>query len=960
MHSLNANTLRNNPLVVINLPSDDWRNQVTHYLPLSFELGEITYSVKGLYSIKDISRIVGLTSGQRIEHKDIMNAVFYLQQLDIFKSIKLEFTPMAVGVWNLHCLLEQFSIIDRVKVSGFLSSKQKIKNLYVLQPGDVFDQQKHDYSLQQIRQMFQDVGYFQAEIFDLVLQKEDLTRCSVYLGIDAGRRFKINTINMNFECVGNLDIVDLEHIKKYVQQFLVYRLDKRYYSLDLVSGTQQKLKTILEQMGFSDAQITIKPTKSSLTGLVDIDVEVVLEKKREFVIWGNAFFKKEQILDHLMLYGKSIWHFPGSIIADEIEQLYKNSGFWNATVTIKEERQRMFCYIQEGVRSSLGAVSLHNAEYSLGPIFFKQAFDRCLRLKYFDKDLLKKSLDVFLKSYKKQGFWDVQVINEEFIPLQKLNRYRYAVTIQEGKRRFCGAISVIDYPEIQAEMQKRWLSQTQSGFDLAMLSDQRQWLLNYFKGKGHLQVQVMHELEMRDEFVDVVWRVQVSDVVARFGKTLFLGNSHAPINALMGECLYEEGDVWDKQKLEATLRNFKDISVFDSVQIYSGKNVDEFGYKPVFIKLIEAEKYELKSRFGLQQVGKNLQFKRGFTYKVGASLLVNQVFSSVDRCLFHADVTRFYRDLAVAYEVPWFKGYPIRSEWKLYDTLYQQPVYVGSQYSLYKASQQGFLWNAARTIKDLVMSCSVGVEFMGLFEADQPKLSEIIKYDKNLISSRIGHVFIEPTVMWRRLDNALNPRSGFFALLSAKTMFDFNNKVSFCKLFAEYAHYIPVLPSVTAALRVRSGHVFNRSFMQLHPIERFYLGGSSSIRGYDRDYCPPFGVLSMPIKDEHAGLPPVAHDFWRYAPQGGRTMFNVNAELRCNVYKKLGIVLFTDWGALFQNSIHATKSSCQPTTFTGSGAGIRYDTPIGPLRFDIGFKWKINQPDLESRSVFYISLGQAF
>ncbi len=179
-------------------------------------------------------------------------------------------------------------------------------------------------------------------------------------------------------------------------------------------------------------------------------------------------------------------------------------------------------------------------------------------------------------------------------------------------------------------------------------------------------------------------------------------------------------------------------------------------------------------------------------------------------------------------------------------------------------------------------------------------------------------------------------------------------------MLAEHTQYIPIVDSIILAVRARAGHVFNRCFEQIHPIERFYLGGASSIRGYERDYCPPFGLLTKPIHDPHAGLPPQAHDIWRYAPQGGRTMFNLNTELRCGVYIGFGIVAFSDFGALFQNSMHEEMLSKRCHTFAGSGLGFRYDTPIGAFRFDVGVKWKIQYKDFEAPYVVYLSLGQAF
>jgi outer membrane protein insertion porin family/translocation and assembly module TamA len=156
------------------------------------------------------------------------------------------------------------------------------------------------------------------------------------------------------------------------------------------------------------------------------------------------------------------------------------------------------------------------------------------------------------------------------------------------------------------------------------------------------------------------------------------------------------------------------------------------------------------------------------------------------------------------------------------------------------------------------------------------------------------------------------------------------------------------------------GHVFNRSFDKINPIERFYLGGALTLRGYERDYTPPYGLLTKPIYDQHAGLPVCANNIWRYAPQGGRTMFNFNVEFRLNLYKNFGMVLFNDFGALFKYSIYNEIKSWHDNLFAGSGFGFRYDTPLGPARFDVGYKWKIKRKDFESRCVWYLTLGQAF
>ncbi len=698
---------------------------------------------------------------------------------------------------------------------------------------------------------------------------------------------------------------------------------------------------------------------------VDIALRISLERKKEFVFWGATFFKAEQIIDHLLLYGKSTWHFPSSLIVDEIEQLYKSKGFWDVHVSVREEKDKVYCFIQEGQRSVVSKIKIKNN----GPIseeqLMKSACLSFLRARYFDKDLYKKMLDQIIKIYKQSGFWDVKILKDEFEKDGKPGTHELILTLKAGVQKILGNLTVANHDELEQELQALYDKSKGSGFDNSWLIEQKQFIVRFLRSKGYQKIVPEYVLQEHDGVVDVVWNVQVAEAYTKFGKTIVLGNSTISHKLLMQEFVQKQGEDWDKKSLEKTLQNFKNLPIFDSVQIYPGQQNDVNFFKPVFLKLIEDDRYEIKTRFGLQQVGRNLQLRRGFTYQAGATLCLKNPFHQADQCLVNADMTRFYRNISASYLFPWLFGKKIGCQFKAYDNSYQQPVYIGSQDCLYKATQQGFLCNLTHTrdnkkLGQFVLSGSLGYEAMGLYECEQPNLNLIIDYDSCFLSKKIGYLFVEPNVVWQKMDNLLNPHFGHMSFFSCKAMFDLNSQTSFFKILVEHAQYLPIGDKVVVALRARLGHVFNRCFDQINPIERFYLGGAQTLRGYERDYTPPYGVLTKPIYDQHAGLPPCANDIWRYAPQGGRSLFNLNAEVRLNLYKNFGFVIFNDIGALFKHSIYDELRSWKDHFFGGSGFGLRYNTPIGPARFDVGYKWKIQYADFESRCVWYLTLGQAF
>jgi outer membrane protein assembly complex protein YaeT len=117
--------------------------------------------------------------------------------------------------------------------------------------------------------------------------------------------------------------------------------------------------------------------------------------------------------------------------------------------------------------------------------------------------------------------------------------------------------------------------------------------------------------------------------------------------------------------------------------------------------------------------------------------------------------------------------------------------------------------------------------------------------------------------------------------------------------------------------------------------KRLFSGGSQSVRGYAYQELGPKDALGDPV--------------------GGLSLAESSLELRFPLYKELGGVIFTDAGAVLPESFAFDSGAIR----YASGLGLRYDTPVGPLRIDWGYQLNPQDPG-RTHHRFYFSIGQAF
>ncbi len=196
-------------------------------------------------------------------------------------------------------------------------------------------------------------------------------------------------------------------------------------------------------------------------------------------------------------------------------------------------------------------------------------------------------------------------------------------------------------------------------------------------------------------------------------------------------------------------------------------------------------------------------------------------------------------------------------------------------------------------------------------------------------------------------DSPFSPTRGHYYALELQGYGDaIGSDAQFAKAFAQAYNFRSVASRTVWAQGIRAGiaPTFGRSksdpvstgdaISGLPQSERFFAGGSTTLRGFRRDLVGPLDENGDPI--------------------GGEGLFILNEELRFPVWRSLHAVVFAETGNVYRTVEDFSFRDLR----LSAGAGLRLATPIGPFRAEYG--WVIDRQEGEDPGTFYFSIGEAF
>ncbi|MFC3170112.1 MULTISPECIES: autotransporter assembly complex protein TamA [Paracoccus] len=238
---------------------------------------------------------------------------------------------------------------------------------------------------------------------------------------------------------------------------------------------------------------------------------------------------------------------------------------------------------------------------------------------------------------------------------------------------------------------------------------------------------------------------------------------------------------------------------------------------------------------------------------------------------------------------------------------------------------------------------TIGLGFNHIF-SDRFTFDTGVQYQFSRVYDDLGEtdfkVLAFPTaVMWDARDNENNAKRGYYLQGDATPFKGFDGTDSGVRVLGEGRAFYSLGPDdrFTLAGRARIGSVLGSEIENTPRNYLFFSGGGGTVRGQ------PY--QSLGVEEIQGPNGPIK--------TGGTSVANLSAEVRFQVREKIGLVAFADYGEVWAEDGWNGTSEWH----SGAGIGVRYDTPIGPLRFDVAGP---TGGDTGEGVQLYLGLGQAF
>lgn len=881
----------------------------------SFVAG-IFIMIDGQESGEEIGELIPIKEGEPFSLKKISQSIKQIYKTGLFSNVQVSKEGDQEILLTFHLTRRLFVRKIVFKGNQKFSSRKLKAGLLSLREGSFFMEKKLSRTVEELKNALYKEGYFNPEIKVNTKRVAKSSSVDVFFEIHSARKFIIRTIAFSGE-----KILPEAELKKEIKS-----KEGKVYIPSVLDEDITRLQEVYDSMNYQRAEIEVEEKRfDEKEGRVDLTLKIIAHEKIEIIVNGA-----QVPLDLL----KPIWE------ARIFEEWGQTEGHAKILGYMRKKG-----YLQSSVTSSVEKVDgelrivyevIPREKFKIQEISFEG-------LTYFTPSQLEKELGIFGKTpfidridgarlfdlpeeirslYKTKGFPNTSV---DFTFLsQGGKRVKALIHIEEGNQE---KIEKIDFQGVRSVDRKTILEQIGSfeGGPFFQLNVQKDIgkLENFYLNQGIRGTEIEARVERTGEdLFSIVFAVSEGKKV-EIENIVITGNAVTKRSVIIRELRVKEGDYAFYEKIRESKRRLENLGVFTQVRI---EEIPLSSEKEILvISVREGERNYAAVGIGLETKTEPQSFNVWNTVIIPrgtAEYIRSNILGSAAQLSLIGQFSLKEKRGVISWEQPYFFGYPMET--------YINAWWENEERRSFSYERRGISLTGIHSLSENMMILLtlrwVRTELFNL----KIEPSEVDRQQRPFSATSVSGSFI-----WDRRDDPFNPAVGSFLSFAFEWAYPlFKVESYYLKSFLKHQQFISVFPRVTFSWTSRLG--LGEGKIPIH--ERFFAGGSNSFRGARFDELGPKDSLSQ-------------------IPIGGKALFLFSFELSfplLSALKDLSGAVFYDKGSVFTRVKDLSLSQLRDAL----GIGIRYRTPLGPIRLELG--WNLNPREEEKRFLVFLTIGNVF
>jgi outer membrane protein insertion porin family len=876
-----------------------------------------------------IMQLIGLKSGDPFSGSAVRRSLSLLYLKGTYKDIRVEAVPDGSGL-RLTYILVPITVVEKLVVGGNSSvSTDAIREAVPRIEGKELNEKKFPSIRADILALYQAEGFYNAVVDFRVETLSEPHRVALHIDVREGAPMLIAAINF----IGNTLFSD-----KSLLAVMKSHVNSRLRRDQLLDRDREAILKKYYEAGHPTAKsgpvnISFRDHSASVRIFVSEGPRVMVRFS------GNRSISKNKLRQSLLIWSEhSVSTEVIDSSVDKIKRLYREQGYPDVSVDVNKSEGPgvldLTFVIAEGPHVTVRKIELRgNRAFTAGEIKKQMALRApgwswswsplffWYRSFPYREDLLDKDVDNLRDRYLEAGYL-AATIKPSVTRSPDGRTADVVIDVTEGPRTTTGSVTFEGNTIFtREELLNKVSLKSGAPFNDRILDDDKYRVLSAYTDKGYLYARVEVERIPTDGTINIRYQI-TEDHPVTIGKIILRGNVHTRTSVIMRELLVKPGDVYDYGAILASQQRIYHLGYFSLAKFEPVHPGEKEYVKDMLLTVDErpAGAVEVGVGYG------DLDRLRGFVELSHRNLWGTARYTSLrfeessilKRAIFNfQEPWLFNRDMNGKFSLVWSDSEKLNSDTR---ELYYKTRKTSASFGIEKSYK--------------LLKPSLTYQFENVVNYDVLAAAQVTPED----SGRVLVSSLTPALLLDLRDDVFNPHRGaLYGIALKEALRELWSQADFSKLTVQGSWFQPVGTSVLA-FSARAGMAWpfrGTSEVPLH--ERFYVGGSTTVRGYTQDSIGPSSV------DANGSV----------IPQGGQSMAIFNIELRLHPGEGLGFVLFTDAGNVW------TKQEINPEDLRASyGVGFRYGTPIGPLRVDYG--QKVHRRPGESPGELHFNIGNTF